>query len=59
MGTLETHAEKIRTFLRELGISKGAVTCNNKRVTFSRHIDSALHQRIRNFLVNECPTKNS
>jgi hypothetical protein len=54
-GRLQPHArEHVAEILLEVGISRGfvAVTPTN-RVTFSRNIPAAIHQRLRNVLLNQ------
>lgn len=54
-GRLKPHAkEHVTEILSEAGVSKAfiAITSNN-RVTFSRRIPSAVHQRLRNVLLNQ------
>lgn len=53
-GQLQPHARQdVADILSEAGVSKGfiAVTHGN-RVRFSRHIPAAVHQRLRNVLLN-------
>jgi hypothetical protein len=54
-GSVRAHArEHIEEILREAAVSSGfiAVTPGN-RVTFSRQIPQAIHQRLRNVLLNQ------
>ena len=54
-GSWERYAARIRTFLKDLPVEQGSIRLLWGRVRFSRHFDAGLRQRIRNFLVNECP----
>jgi hypothetical protein len=56
-GRLEPHAAKIAHFIAELGLQRGTVRHRSGRYLFSRHFDPATEQRLRNFLMNECPLK--
>jgi hypothetical protein len=54
-GSLKPHArEHVTEILTGAGVSKGfiAITPGN-RVSFSRHIPGAIHQRLRNVLLNQ------
>ena len=53
-GQLNTLArEHVREILAEAGVTKGFIAITNNRVTFSRHIPAAIHQRLRNVLLNQ------
>ena len=56
-GILIGHRAKIIQFIGELGLSRGTIRLRSGRYVFSRHIDPGTRQRLRNFLVNECPLK--
>lgn len=43
---------EVRTLLHEAGIAKGHIGITNRRVAFSRSIPKALHQKLRNVILN-------
>ena len=57
-GGLAPHTGKIVAFLQDLGLKSGTVHHRFGRYVFSRDIDPGAGQRLRNFLVNECPMKD-
>lgn len=54
-GTLRPHArESVGRILKECGVTKGYIAITaEKRAVFSRHIPTAVHQRLRNVLLNQ------
>jgi hypothetical protein len=56
-GRLEPHGARIAHFIAELGLRSGTIRHRSGRYLFSRDIDPATQQRLRNFLMNECPLK--
>lgn len=58
-GPWQRHEAAIRLFLSELGLTSGTIRLRFGRHRFSSAIPSELHQRLRNFLVNECPIPRS
>ncbi len=57
-GGLAPHTGKIVGFLQDLGLKSGTIRHRFGRYVFSREIDRSARQRLRNFLVNECPMKD-
>lgn len=53
-GAWARHAGRIQAFVKDLGLTAGTVRRRGGRHLFSRHIPEMAHQRLRNFLVNEC-----
>lgn len=56
-GGWSRYAARIRALLDDLGVREGVVRYRFSAFRFSRHIPATLRQRIRNFLVNECPLR--
>lgn len=57
-GLLEEYAARVADFIADLGLRNATVRFRNGRYVFSRGIDEATQQRLRNFLVNRCPLRN-
>lgn len=55
-GKWEQYATRIRQWFEDLGIESGTVRVRFGKIIFGG-IPENLHQRIRNFLVNECPLR--
>lgn len=51
------HGRKIAAFIADVGLERGTVSHRFGSCVFSRHIPDGVRQRLRNFLVNECPLK--
>ena len=58
-GLLKRHAAKIRGAIMELGIRGATIRYRFGRYVFSGKIEKNMQQRLRNFLVNECPIPQS
>jgi hypothetical protein len=59
-GRFQRHAAKLEAFIQDLGIRGFSVTLRGGRFRFDGRLDPNDEQRIRNFLVNECPlTENA
>ena len=56
-GTLRPYQIRIAQFIGELGLSRGVIRLRAGHYIFSRHFSERVQQRLRNFLVNECPLK--
>lgn len=56
-GMLTPHRARIVAFLRDLGLRGMTIRYRGGRYLFSRSIDAGTQQRLRNFLVNECPVR--
>ena len=54
-GALERHAAKIRTLAAEAGLRGATIRHLFGRYVFSRAVRPEMRQRLRNFLLNECP----
>ena len=54
-GSLERYTIRIGQVLEEIGLEQGSIHLRFGRFAFSRNIDPRTRQRLRNFLVNECP----
>ncbi len=58
-GEWEPYQVRIRQWLLDLPVERGVIRHLFGRIMFSREFDSSLAQRVRNFLVNECPLKRA
>ncbi|MCZ7646548.1 MAG: hypothetical protein M5U26_14890 [Planctomycetota bacterium] len=56
-GRWATHRIRIARFLDDLGLERVAIRLRFGRIVFSGDLDAGTQQRLRNFLVNECPVK--
>ena len=56
-GWLKRHRVKIVHFLQDMGLTHGTIRHRFGRFVFSKEIDRGAEQRLRNFLINECPMK--
>lgn len=54
-GSLERHRARIATFIGELGLRRVSVSLRKGKYRFRGSLDGRMEQRLRNFLVNECP----
>lgn len=54
-GWLKRYSARIEAFVEELGLRHVTIHHRSGRFRFSRGIDVGTRQKIRNFLVNECP----
>lgn len=54
-GRLVRHRARVVDFLTHLGLAHAAIHHRFGRYVFSRNIDPPVRQRLRNFLINECP----
>jgi len=54
-GKLARYATRISQFIDEIGLRHATIRLRFERYVFSRNIDPPTRQRLRNFLVNECP----
>jgi len=56
-GLLQPYAVRIRQFIADLGLRDATIRYRFGRYVFSRGLDPAVCQRLRNFLHNECPLR--
>ena len=56
---LARHAAKLDDFLREIGERGFSVRLRDGRYHFSGTVSARSEQKIRNFLVNECPLSSA
>lgn len=54
-GWLDRYSARIKGFMEELGLSHVTIRHRSGRYRFSSGVDVRTQQKIRNFLVNECP----
>lgn len=54
-GSLERHRARIVTFMGEVGLRKVRVSLRKGKYRIRGSLDGRTEQRIRNFLINECP----
>jgi len=57
-GLWERYAARIEAFVTDTGLRDCTVRFRNGRCVFSGNADESTQQRVRNFLVNQCPLKN-
>jgi hypothetical protein len=56
-GAWARHAKRITEFAAELGLRRAKARHRFGRIVFSG-VEEGLQQRLRNFLVNECPVRD-
>ena len=54
-GSWEKYRARIVQFIDELGLTGVTITLSGSNYRFSSSLDSSTRQRLRNFLINECP----
>lgn len=54
-GLLAQYHNRIAPFIRELGLAGVTIRYGNGRFFFPRALDAGIRQRLRNFILAECP----
>ena len=58
-GVFKQHASRVIEFIVSLGLRKATIRYRHGRFLFSRNVDPATQQRVRNFLLNLPALKKS
>ena len=56
-GAWERYRIIIERLLTELRLERVTIRYRSRRFIFSRNVDPAMQQRLRNFFVNQCPVR--
>jgi len=54
-GLLAQYQNRIAPFIRELGLSDATIRFGGGRFYFPKSVDAGTQQRLRNFILAECP----